>query len=161
MKSKFHLNLRFATIGLVATPAIAGTAAVAGEKSLEFQLVTKAIDPKSIEVPNIENQTITQGKAFGVAVFKDGRTAIKDFVFVSDLNKGIGTSFGYSTYTFDDGSSITAKWALEPKSGHGEYANLSGTGAYAGAAGSGTFERAPSQFKNVGFYNVRLKITTP
>ena len=51
--------------------------AYAGEKTLEFQLVTKYIEPRTLDAPNLEKQTITQSKAFGVAVFKDGRIATK------------------------------------------------------------------------------------
>ena len=66
----------------------------AAEKVIEFRLVTKDIDPRPIEAPNIENQVITQGRSLGVAVFKDGRFALKDFVVVSDLNKGVGPLLG-------------------------------------------------------------------
>ena len=61
--------------------------------------------------------------AFGVAFFKDGRVAAKEFVVSSDLRKGSGPIRGYSTYTFDDGSSITASFTGEFKEGqaHGIY----------------------------------------
>ena len=128
-------------------------------------VITKPIDPRTIEAPNVENQAITQSRAFGVAIFKDGRIALKDFVGVYDVNKeGAGPFFGYSTYTFDDGSSVTARFTGENKpnqAAHGDYKILSGTGAYAGATGTGTFDRVPSQFKNVRIFNVKLKIATP
>jgi len=137
--------------------------ALAGEKTLEFQLVTKYLDPRTIDVPNVEGQTITQSKAFGVGVFKDGKIATKDYVMAADSNKGAGTSYGYSTYTFDDGSSVTARFVYDfkPNQGHGDYTILSGTGAYAGATGTGTLDRAPTQFKGVGFFNIKLNIVTP
>jgi hypothetical protein len=88
----------------------ASTAAVAGEQVLEFKLVTRAIDPKVVQAANIEGQTMSTSNAFGVAFFKDGRVAAKDFVVSTDLRKGSGPIRGYSTYTFDDGSSITASF---------------------------------------------------
>ena len=145
---------------LLGGPSVAGAA----EKMLEFMLVTKGIDVRPIEVANVENQTVGQGRFFGVATFKDGRIAVKDFVFDFDYNKGAGPFYGYSTYTFDDGSSITARFSGETKPNqvtHGEYRILSGTGAYAGATGTGSFDRIQSQFKGVGLFNVKLVIVTP
>ena len=138
--------------------------AAAAEKILEFQLVVKQIDPRVIEAPNVPNQMVTQSKAFGVGIFKDGRIAVKDFVFVSDLNKGVGSMYGYSTYMFDDGATITAHFTAEYKANqpvHGEYKILSGTGAYAGATGTGTLDSVSHQFKGANLFNIKLKVMTP
>jgi hypothetical protein len=127
----------------------ASTAPLAGEQVLEFKLVTKLIDPKIVQAANIDGQTMTTSNAFGVAFFKDGRVAAKDFVVSSDLRKGSGPVRGYSTYTFDDGSSITASFTGEFKEGraHGVYTILSGTGTYANASGTGSFDGIPAGFK--------------
>ena len=128
--------------------AIAASTALAGEQVLEFKLVTKPIDYKITEAANIEGQTVASGRLFGVAVFKDGRIGVKEFVNSSDLLKGTGPFYGYSTYTFEDGS-ITARYTGSVKDGrsNGEYTILSGTGAYANATGTGTIESAPNPFK--------------
>ena len=68
----------------------ASTAALAGEQVLEFKLVTKMIDPKIVQAANIDGQTMMTSNAFGVAFFKDGRVAAKDFVVSNDLRKGSG-----------------------------------------------------------------------
>jgi hypothetical protein len=134
----------------------------AGEKTLEFQLVTKYLDPRVLDAPNVEGQTITQGKAFGVAIFKDGRIGTKDFIFAGERKGGTGTGFGYSTYTFEDGS-ITARFTVTYSSdgNHGEYKILSGTGAYAGATGSGPFEALPNALTAAARYRVKLQVMTP
>jgi hypothetical protein len=77
--------------------------AVAREKVLEFTLVTKAIDVRPIDVANVENQTVGQGRYFGVATFKDGRIAVKDFVFDFDfILSGTGAYAGATgTGSFD------------------------------------------------------------
>src|SRR3954463_3087366 len=66
----------------------AASTALAGEQVLEFKLVTKPIDYKITEAANVEGQVVGSGKMFGVAFFKDGRTAVKDFVASADLLKG-------------------------------------------------------------------------
>jgi len=141
---------------------VAASTAVAGEQVLEFKLVTKPIDVKVIEVANVEGQTVVSGKLFGVAVFKDGRIGVKEFVNSSDLLKGSGSFFGYSTYTFEDGS-ITARYTGTAKDGKskGEYTILSGTGAYANATGTGTIESAPNPFKGVNLLDIKLMVKTP
>jgi hypothetical protein len=156
---KKSLTLFLSGVALV----FAASTALAGEQMLEFKLVTKAIDIKVSEAPNIEGQTVTSGKFFGVALFKDGRIAVKDFVQSADSLKGTGTSYGYSTYTFNDGSSITARYTASFKDGKvkGEYTILSGSGGYANATGMGGFECPASPFKGTGLCDGRFIVKTP
>jgi hypothetical protein len=141
-----------------------GESVIASEHNLEFRLIVKPIDAKTFEAPNIEGQTIFVMKAHGVAYFKDGRVASKEFIFSSDQNKGAGPFYGYSTYQFEDGSTIVARFAGTDRPGqmtHGDYTVLSGTGVYAGAKGTGSFDAVKHQLKGANLLNGKFTITTP
>lgn len=140
------------------------SSATAAEKTLEFKLVVKQYDQKTLEAPNVPGQIVTESRAFGVGIFQDGRIAAKDFIVVSDLNKGVGSMYGYSTYTFDEGSTITARFTADLKPNqpiHGEYKIVSGTGVYAGATGTGTLDGIPHKFKEANVLNIKLNVSTP
>jgi hypothetical protein len=136
----------------------------AAELSLEFKLVVMPVEVKSFDIVNIEGQSVALMKMSGVAYFKDGRVAAKNFVFQTDYNKGSGPFFGYSTYQFEDGSTITARFAGTLRAGqpiHGEYAVLSGTGVYAGVKGSGTFDGVPHKLSGANLLNGKFSLITP
>ena len=139
-------------------------AALAGEQTLEFKLVTKAIDAKAVQAPNIEGRTLIAGNFFGVAYFKDGRVAVKDFIGAADLLKGIGSFRGYSTYTFEDGATLVLSYVAESKETglHGDYTVISGTGAYSNATGTGVFDSVPTKWKDdATLFNVKIDVKTP
>ena len=137
--------------------------ALAGEQTLEFKLVVKSRDPMVLQATNVDGQTMMATKAFGVAFFKDGRVAAKDYIASSETRNGTGPTRGFSTYTFEDGSSITASFVGEFKDGkaHGDYTISSGTGAYANATGKGSFDSVPTKFKGAALLNGRFDVKTP
>jgi hypothetical protein len=150
---------------LIGAAAVVATSSIAfaGEQKLEFKLVTFRIDPTVLEAANIDGQTITASKAFGVAYFKDGRVAVKNYIFSTELLKGSGPLRGYSTYTFDEGSTITASFTGEVTEGlsHGLYTILSGTGTYANATGTGSFDGVRAGFKGALLFNGKFDVKTP
>ena len=152
------------TLTTVATIFASPAAALSGEQTLEFRLVTKAIDAKAVQAPNIEGRMLIASNYFGVAYFKDGRVAVKDFINAADLLRGKGSFKGYSTYTFEDGDTLVLSYVAESKETglHGDYTVISGTGAYSNATGAGTFDSVPTKWTDdASLFNVKIDVKTP
>lgn len=163
MDNKKQWNGARALIGIVAGVAIAPLA-VAGEQSMDFRLVTRAMDVKTEKVAAVEGVSVSTGRYAGTAVFDDGRIANKEFTFSYDFRKGAGPFYGYSTYTFADGSALVLRFEgmLEPgKPMLGRYTVLSGSGKYAGASGDGHFEKVDDPWDSANLYQGRLRIVMP
>jgi len=94
-------------------------------------------------------------------VFEDGRVAYKQYIESSDDTEAGGDFKGYSTYTFQNGDSLTMSYTGGWKgNGYtGEYEVLSGTGAYAGASGSGAFNSVDESWQDASMADVTLKLT--
>jgi hypothetical protein len=75
----------------IALPVVAH----AGEQTLDFKFVVMPTDLKVVQAPNIDGQVLSAGKYFGVAFFKDGRVAVKDFISAGDLKNGLGPVRGW------------------------------------------------------------------
>ena len=144
--------------------AVISNAARAGDERLEYKLITIGVDTKVSPAANIDGRILVSGKYFGVAFYKDGRIAVKDFVSEGDLLKGIGTFRGYSTYTFQDGASLTLSYVAEskPTGFHGDYTVISGTGAYTNATGKGVFDSVPTKWTDgASLLDATIDVHTP
>jgi hypothetical protein len=144
--------------------AAAPLPALAAEQTLEFTLVTHADEYKEIKNPNIEGRSFSAMSAFGVAYFKDGRVAAKDFVVGGDTVNGVSHDNGLSTYHFADGSTLNLSFVGLYKDDHyhGDYTVLSGTGIYANATGSGAFDSLPTKWKTSAYlFSVKIAVKTP
>jgi hypothetical protein len=140
------------------------TALLAAEQNLEFKFVVMPTDLKVVQASNIDGQVLSVGKYFGAAFFTDGRVAVKDFIGAGDLKNGLGPVKGYSTYTFEDGSSITASYVGEFKAtgAHGDYTILSGTGQYDKATGTGSWDALPTKWTDGAvLLNGQFHVKTP
>lgn len=136
----------------------------AGEQTLGFRLVTRPIDVKTEKFAAVEGVTISAGRYAGTAVFEDGRLANKEFTFSYDFRRGAGPFYGYSSYTFVDGSALVMRYegVLEPgKPMLGRYTVLSGSGKYAGATGDGYFEKVDDPWEGANLFQGRLRVVTP
>ena len=163
-KTRHPIAGAIAAIAATVATAALGPTVRAAEQQLEFKLVTMPVEVKNYEVANFEGQNVVLLKARGVAYLKDGRIASKEFVHSGDIGKGSGPFFGYSTYTFEDGSTLSARYAGTQRAGqpvHGDYTVVGGTGIFAGAKGTGSFDAVPHKLKGASLFDGRFAITTP
>lgn len=142
---------------------LAGTSpATAEEQVLRFRLVTQRVG-EAVDLPAIGGHQVVVGQHMGVAVFEDGRIAHKSFVDVSDDTEQGGTFYGYSTYTFQNGDSLTLRYTGDwgAKGLRGEYTLLSGTGRYANATGTGSFTGADEPWEDAYLLEGSFRLNVP
>jgi hypothetical protein len=137
-------------------------AAGAAEQTLRFKLVTNMQPMGAAPVlPEVGGHKVTVGEYTGVAVFEDGRIAHKQFIDVSDDTAESGEFKGYSTYTFQNGDSLTLSYTggWNASGAAGDYKVLAGTGAFAGATGTGHFEAADEKWEKAMLWDGSFKLT--
>ncbi len=151
---------KIAGAAIVAACLAAGSVA-AEEQTLNFRLVTKKISGTVMPVANVEGRSLSAGEYAGVAVFEDGRIAYKNYVIMMDIGKEEGSYSGYSTYTFQNGDSLTLKfiggWGGERNGG--DYEVLSGTGAFEGATGGGGFDALKEPWADANLFEGQFVLT--
>jgi hypothetical protein len=133
---------------------------LAEEETLKFRLVTMPVEANFFDASNVEGHSVGGGHYAGVAYFEDDRVAHKDYVVSIDSAGAEGSYSGYSTYTFQNGDSLTLRftggWGADRNGG--DYEVLSGTGAYEGATGSGRFDAVEESWENAELYDVTLTV---
>ena len=136
---------------------------MAGEQTLKFRLVTKQLSGSYLEVANVEGRSVGAGEYAGVAVFDDGRIAYKNFVLTTDGSDAEGSYAGYSTYTFQNGDSLTLRFTggWGPQGDAGDYEVLSGTGTFTDAKGTGHFAAVDEPWDGAELYEGSFTITLP
>jgi hypothetical protein len=152
-----------AAVAAATLALITGGSVAAGEQTLKFRLVTKQLSGSFMEVANVEGRSVGAGDYVGVAVFDDGRIAYKNFVAMVDGTDQEGSYRGYSTYTFEDGDSLTLKFTggWGPQGDAGDYEVLSGTGVFADAKGTGHFEALEEPWDEAELYEGSFTLTLP
>lgn len=145
----------------LAAAMVVGSAAMAEEQTLKFKLVTHKVSGPYLQAANVEGHGVGAGEYVGVATFEDGRIAFKEFVLVSDGSDIEGTYSGYSTYTFQNGDSLTLRFTggWNSKGDGGDYDVLSGTGAFKGATGNGRFDAVEEAWDNANLYDCSWTLT--
>jgi hypothetical protein len=134
--------------------------ATAAEQTLQFKLVVQQVGVPS-ELPEIGGHKFSVGEYMGVATFEDGRIAHKRFVEVSDDTAEAGSFNGYSTYTFENGDTLTLSYTggWDSNGFHGDYKVISGTGEFEGATGTGSFKSLDEPWDDAAMADVSLNLT--
>ena len=136
----------------------------AGEETLSFRLVTRAIDVSTHTDDNIEGLGLSAGQSVGVAVFDDGRLAYKEYVYLGyEGENAPAKQPGFSSYTFENGDSFQVSFMYGAgDAGYSvEYEVISGTGAYAGATGTGQIILGETKWDQALFWEGSINLVTP
>jgi hypothetical protein len=134
--------------------------AAAEEESIRCKLVTQPVE-KPTALPEIGGHKVSATGYVGVATCADGRIAHKRFVDMGDDTADAGTFLGYSTYTFENGDSLTLGYTgtWDTNGARGDYKLISGTGKYAGATGTGSFNGLEEPWDEASLFDITLNIT--
>lgn len=143
--------------------SFAGSAG-AETKTMTYKLITMPVESAAFEAPGDAGHTVLARRQVGVAVFDDGRIAYKTFVNLIDSAGATGNYSGYSTYTFENGDSLTLSfvgdWGDETPGG--DYVVIKGTGAFKGATGTGRFDdREDQPWDGVYYANGKFTLDIP
>jgi hypothetical protein len=120
---------------------------IANAEDIEYKVTSYIVNVQMVPVPDVEKHAVGMYERRGVAIFKDGETAAYHTRGTFDFVDANGPFQGYSTLTFEDGSTSTMKYSgtmtkesgkLPSYKGKGEYIN--GTGKYEGIKGNLTWE---------------------
>jgi hypothetical protein len=96
-------------------------------------------------------------------VVTDRTSTLLPFVYTDDGMEEEGTIHGYSTYEFENGDSLTAKFdgGWSAAGFEGAYEVLSGTGAYDGATGTGTFGTTTFPWEDATLFDGTFTLQVP
>jgi hypothetical protein len=133
--------------------------AAAEEQTLRFKLLTQQVGVPSA-LSEIGGHTVSVGQYMGVAMFEDGRIAHKTFVNMEDDTAEAGSFKGYSTYTFEDGDTLTLGYTggWNADGATGTYEVISGTGQFAGATGTGSLKALDEPWDEALLWDVSLSL---
>ena len=158
-------KLPLATVAAFLLLANAGSTASAAEQTLRFKLVTtmQAGWSRARSARGRRPQG-DRGRVHGRCdVFEDGRIAHKQLRGRERRHGRMPETFkGYSTYTFQNGDSLTLSYTGgwdASSAAKGDYQVVAGTGAFAGATGTGHFEAADEKWEKAMLWDGSFKLT--
>ena len=99
-------------------------------EDVEYQVSAYLVRVEFIPIPDVEKHSIGLYERRGVAIFNNGETAAYHLRGTWDHINENGTWQGYSTLTFEDGSTIIAKGSGNISKESGKLSTLTGKSEY-------------------------------
>jgi len=139
---RFFIGLAIASIFVIGI-GLLGFVPQATAETLNFRNLVHVTKIEAVPIPDAEGHLVRLQVREGVQVFENGELAWIKAVLSGDIIKGAGPFSMYSTYTFQDGSTITthtkgrveatpaavqtaAKWSGEIIHGTGRFQGIKG-----------------------------------
>jgi hypothetical protein len=150
-------------LALLSAGLLSGGAVSAEEQTLRFKLVVSFTSDAEMQLASVPDRSLAAHEAVGVAFFEDGRVAFKQFVISTAGGAEDGSYIGLSTYTFENGDSLTLKFTggWTPEGQGGDYEVLSGTGAFEGATGTGRFDGLAENWEDADLLEGSFTLDVP
>ena len=136
-------------IVMLSVAALTAFAAVslAGAETMKWRQVQFYTKGEVLQIGDVPDHIIGIYDQTGLASFETGEVASMTIKGTLDYIKGTGAIKGYTTYTFEDGSTRTSRWqgTTRPDPGgkgswfEGTWTFIQGTGRFAGIQGDGSF----------------------
>jgi hypothetical protein len=131
---------------LVITALVLGSAIQVGAETMNYKFYRYVIKEEPVRIGDVEGHALSLTIRGGFCVFQNGEVATSRSVVTADVIKHSGSSIGYETITFADGSTIIIKSTatLEGVAGVGLTSSKTtreitkGTGRFEGITGTGT-----------------------
>ena len=132
---------------LIIAAWILGSVTQGGAETIKCRQVQFITKWESVQVGDVPDHIVGTFDQTGLASCESDEVASIKNTGTLDYIKGSGTLQGYTTYTFEDGSTRATKWqgTTRPDPGgkgswfEGTWTFIQGTGRFAGIQGEGTF----------------------
>jgi hypothetical protein len=131
----------FSRIIICAFAALLIGSVAQADETLKWRVVQHPASMQTLQVSDTNGHTLSLYRLPGIVFFPDGSTGTSQVFGTSDTVNGAGTTNGYNSITFGDGSELWLSYTgqLAAKRG-GAFTAIGGKGRFAGAKGDGTWE---------------------
>jgi hypothetical protein len=121
------------------------------DETLKWRVVQHPASMQTQQVNDVNGHTLSLYRLPGIVFFPDNSTGASEVFGMADTVNGAGTTDGYNSITFSDGSQLWLKYTGQLNGGKrsGTFIVVGGKDRFAAAKGDGTWEARGTPFVGV------------